>query len=228
MNEALGNVGSTVIYTDPIEINVAEAQVRQTQLDGLRELVADIDAGQVDMLVVLGGTPVYNAPSDLKFDKARLDKVKLRVHLSMYKDETSELCHWHVPESHYLEAWSDARAYDGTVSIVQPLIQPLYNSQSAHEFLSAFSTQPGGKGYDIVRGFWQGQKIGTGGQGTGVGQPSPSPQSSTSSSPQTSPVVAPPAQDFESAWRRALHDGWIAGTAFQPKSGLSVATVGQN
>ena len=167
------------------------------------------------MLVMLGGNPVYNAPSDLRLDKARLDKVKLRVHLSMYKDETSELCHWHVPESHYLEAWSDARAYDGTVSIIQPLIEPLYNSQSAHEVLSAFSAQPGGKGYDIVRGFWQGQKIGPEGRGR-VQASRRGLKPSTSPSPQRASLPRR-LQDFESAWRRALHDGWIAGIGVQAK-----------
>lgn len=215
MNEALGNVGSTVLYTDPVEFSATQDDASKTQIDGLRELVSDIDAGRVEMLVMLGGNPVYNAPADLRFDKSRLDKIKLRVHLSMYKDETSELCHWHVPESHYLEAWSDARAYDGTVSIVQPLIEPLYNSQSAHEFLAAFSAQTGAKGYDIVRGYWMGQKMGTG-EATASAQVSPSPIAQAPPTPNTPP------QDFEAAWRRALHDGWIANTAFQPKSGLAV------
>ena len=223
MNEALGNVASTVVYTDPVEFSVTEGEARRTQIDGLRELVSDIDAGRVEMLVMLGGNPVYNAPADLRFDKTRLDKIKLRVHLSMYKDETSELCHWHVPESHYLEAWSDARAYDGTVSIVQPLIEPLYNSQSAHEFLTAFSAQTGGKGYDIIRGYWLGQKMGAGPQEPGVGEGTASVQVSPTPAVQTSPGVTAPAQDFEAAWRRALHDGWIPNTAFQPRTGLSVA-----
>ena len=95
------------------------------QTESLRELVQDMDAGQVDLLLMVGGNPVYNAPADLVFGE-RLAKVPLRVHLALYDDETSALCHWHVPEAHYLESWSDARAYDGTVSIVQPLIAPLY------------------------------------------------------------------------------------------------------
>ena len=61
-----------------------------------------------------------------------MQKVGLRVHLALYDDETSRLCHWHIPEAHYLESWSDARAYDGTVSIMQPLIAPLYGGKTAH------------------------------------------------------------------------------------------------
>ncbi len=237
MNEGLGNVGQTVFYTDPVEFESKD------QIAGLRELVADMDAGRVEMLVMVGGNPVYNAPADLRFDKARLDKVKLRVHLSHYKDETSELCHWHIPESHYLEAWSDARSNDGTVSIVQPLIEPLYKSKSAHEFLAAFSTATDRTGYDIVRAYWQRQRMGAGqGQASQaqagaqasaspVAQSSPTPAAQAASSPAASPAAqastavaspAAPAQDFEAAWRKALHDGLIPNTAFQPRTGLSV------
>ncbi|MBV9210207.1 MAG: TAT-variant-translocated molybdopterin oxidoreductase, partial [Acidobacteria bacterium] len=242
MNEALGNVGQTVLYTDPIEISASDEQAKKSQLDGLRELVGDIDAGRVEMLVMLGGNPVYNSPADLKFDKARLDKVKLRVHLSLYKDETSELCHWHIPESHYLETWSDARAFDGTVSIVQPLIEPLYNSKSAHEFLAAFSSETSGTGYDILRRYWQGQKLGAGqtnGQqassnngaqasasptanASPAATASPSANASPSNSATASAAASSASQDFETAWRKALHDGVIPNTALQAKTGLAI------
>src|SRR5205814_3628735 len=107
-NNALGNIGKTVFYSDPIEAN----SVDQTQ--SLRELVADIDAGKVDLLIIIGGNPTYSAPVDLRFDKNRLDKVKLRAHLDLYNNETSEICHWHLNAAHYLESWGDVRAYDGT------------------------------------------------------------------------------------------------------------------
>ncbi len=84
-----------------------------------------------------------------------MGKVPLRVHLSLYDDETSELCHWQTPEAHFLEAWSDARGYDGTVSIVQPLIAPLYNGKSAHELLAALSDKPEQSAYAIVREHWR-------------------------------------------------------------------------
>ncbi|HEX8499856.1 MAG TPA: TAT-variant-translocated molybdopterin oxidoreductase [Pyrinomonadaceae bacterium] len=148
MNAALGAVGRTVAYLEPVEENPTD------QLEDLRALVGEIDAGAVDILVVVGGNPVYTTPADLKLDAARMKKVRLAVHLSQYDDETSELCHWHIPETHYLEAWGDARAYDGTVTIQQPLITPLYNGKSAYELLAAFSDNPDRRGYDIVRQFW--------------------------------------------------------------------------
>src|SRR5207249_5640754 len=98
--------------------------------------------------------PVFTAPADLQFTNA-LMKVPLRIHLSLEEDETSEYCHWHVPEAHTLETWSDARAFDGTVSVVQPLIAPLYGGKSAHELLSAFTDDPPRPGHDLVRAFWR-------------------------------------------------------------------------
>ena len=153
VNYALGNVGSTVIYTDPVEAEPVD------QTASLRELVADMDAGRAEWLIILGGNPVYNTPADLAFGE-RLLKVPMRMHLSLYQDETSALCQWHIPEAHYLEAWSDTRALDGTASIVQPLIAPLYNGKSAHEFLAAFTSQPERSGYDIVRDHWKTQRPG--------------------------------------------------------------------
>ena len=96
MNQALGNAGKTVVYTDPVEAEPVD------QLQSLRDLVADMNAGKVDVLVIVGGNPVYTAPADLKFADA-MGKVPLRVHLSLYDDETSALCHWQIPEAHFLE-----------------------------------------------------------------------------------------------------------------------------
>src|SRR5690606_26026126 len=107
----------------------------------------------------LGGNPVYNAPADIPF-RAALERVPLRVHLGLYRDETADLCHWHVPEAHYLESWSDARAYDGTVSIIQPLIAPLYQGKTAHEILAVLNDQPDRTSYDVVRDYWQRQHSG--------------------------------------------------------------------
>jgi anaerobic selenocysteine-containing dehydrogenase len=107
MNAALGNAGKTVLYTDPVEANPVD------QVASLYDLVKDLDAGTVDLLLILGGNPAYNAPVELGF-RDRLKKAALRVHLSLHEDETSELCHWHLPMSHYLETWSDCRAHDGT------------------------------------------------------------------------------------------------------------------
>ena len=91
------------------------------------------------MLLILGGNPVYTAPADLDVRRGAGRRSALRVHLGLYDDETAQLCHWHVPEAHYLESWGDARAFDGTVSIVQPLIAPLYGGKTAHELLGRCS-----------------------------------------------------------------------------------------
>ncbi|HVZ20656.1 MAG TPA: 4Fe-4S dicluster domain-containing protein, partial [Vicinamibacterales bacterium] len=148
MNAALGSVGRTVVYTEPVEAEPVD------QLASLKDLIADMRAGRVDVLMILGGNPVYSTPADLGFADA-LGKVMLRTHLSLHSDETSALCHWHVPEAHFLEAWSDARTFDGTASIIQPLIAPLYGGKTAHEMLAAMGDQPEQSPYDIVRAYWQ-------------------------------------------------------------------------
>ncbi len=152
INDALGNAGKTVIYTDPIVADPVDHR------ESLQQLMEDIDAKRVDVLVILGGNPVYDAPADFDF-QGRLEQVPLRVHLSLYNDETSERCQWHVPEAHYLESWSDARAFDGTASIVQPMIEPLYRGKSAHDVVTAFSDRPERKAHDIVRDYWKSQNL---------------------------------------------------------------------
>ena len=150
INAALGNVGKTVYYTDALEANPVN------EMESLRELVNDINAGKVDLLLMLGGNnPVYDAPVDFDFGPALL-KVKTRVHSGLYYDETAELCHWHVPGAHFLEAWGDARAFDGTVGVIQPLIQPLYDNHSACEIVAVLSGDAGKSGHDIVRDYWKG------------------------------------------------------------------------
>src|SRR5207244_6087602 len=184
MNAALGNVGKTVFYSDPIEAN----SVDQTQ--SLRELVGDIDVGKVDTLVIIGGNPAYNTPVDLRLDFNRLEKVRLRAHLNLYNHETSEICHWHINAAHYLESWGDARAYDGTVTIVQPLIAPFYEGKTAQEVLSLFSDNYDRKPYDIVKEYWR--SAGGRSQEAGASQTKTASASSTPS-PSSS-------GDFESSW----------------------------
>jgi molybdopterin-containing oxidoreductase family iron-sulfur binding subunit len=150
INAFLENAGVTVLYTDPIEI------APEDQVASLRDLVTAMDAGTVKLLLILGGNPVYNAPADLDF-AGKLEKVDATIHLSLHPDETSARTRWLVPLRHSLEDWGDARAFDGTVTIVQPLIEPLYRSWSAVEALDALVRQPGRPAYDIVRSFWQSQ-----------------------------------------------------------------------
>jgi molybdopterin-containing oxidoreductase family iron-sulfur binding subunit len=147
INAALGATGKTVYYTEPVDFYPDGAG---DQISEFRNLVGEMNAGKVKALLIVGGNPVYNAPADLPFGEA-LGKVPFTAHLSLYLDETSERCDWQIPESHFLEQWGDARAFDGTISLVQPLIDPLYQSKSAIEFIGALSSQPQTNGYEIVR-----------------------------------------------------------------------------
>jgi molybdopterin-containing oxidoreductase family iron-sulfur binding subunit len=206
MNEALGNVGATVTYTQTAEPRPVD------QRSALRELVGEMNAGTVSFLLVLGGNPVYTAPADLKFADA-MGRVGLRAHLGLYHDETGALCHWHIPEAHFLESWSDVRGDDGTATIVQPLIAPLYGGRSVHEVVSALGDSPR-PAYEIVRAFWS---------GAGVAAPPP-PPAAGAPLPARAPVqpAAPGAARgstaFDRDWRRWLHDGVIPNTAFTPQT----------
>lgn len=150
LNERLGNIGQTVHYIAPIDAR----PVQRTQ--SLRELLHDIDGKQVEMLVILGGNPAYDAPADVEFAK-HLAAVPLCIRHGLYLDETSYQCQWHLPEAHFLEAWSDARAHDGTASLVQPLIAPLYEGRSAHEVLTILATSQERPGLEILKQYWRRQ-----------------------------------------------------------------------
>jgi Fe-S-cluster-containing dehydrogenase component/anaerobic selenocysteine-containing dehydrogenase len=148
MNAALGNVGNTVIHTEPLEVRPED------QVASLEQLVRNMQAGNVRMLLVLGGNPVYNAPANIPFADA-LSKVPLCIQAGLYPNETARRMHWHIPETHFLETWSDARAYDGTVTILQPLILPLYLSHSHLEILDLFLQPTNWTSQRIVRTYWQ-------------------------------------------------------------------------
>jgi MoCo/4Fe-4S cofactor protein with predicted Tat translocation signal len=147
MNSRLGNIGQTVEYIEPIEANPVE------QLDSLKRLTRDMQSGAVDLLLVLHANPVYTSPADLEFAK-HFSNVRLRIHLGVYEDETSELCQWHIPETHYLESWGDIRSDDGVTTIMQPLINPLYGGKSMYEVVSAILGQPTRTTYEIVKEAW--------------------------------------------------------------------------
>lgn len=147
INAALGATGTTVVYTEPVEV------AYQAQTAALKDLVASMMGGEVKTLIILGANPVYNAPADLDFATA-LDKVPLRIHHGLYDNETASRCHWHLPETHPFEAWGDVRAYDGTTSIVQPLIAPLYDGKSTIELISSLNGDAK-TGFEIVQSNWQ-------------------------------------------------------------------------
>ena len=181
INEALGNVGKTVIYTETVN------PLPSIQGDDMKALVADMNAGKVDWLMILNANPVYSAPADLEFEDA-MGNVKTVAHLGLHYDETGQNAQWHVNAAQYLESWSDARAYDGTASVVQPMIDPLYGGHTAHEILQSFLSDPDTSAYSAVRETWKDKTPGRG-------------------------------ADADFGWRKVLHDGWIADTAFTPKGG---------
>jgi len=172
INDRLGNVGKTVDYT-------ALPDARSSR-DSIAALGREMTAGKITTLVIIGGDPVYNAPADVDMGSVLKSGTTTTIHLSLYDNETSQQCTWHVPRAHYLEAWSDARAWDGTWCVVQPLIEPLMGGISAIELLAMISDDHVTAGYDIVR-------------------------RTMSESARRS--------DFESLWRRTLHDGFLAGSA---------------
>ncbi len=229
MNAALGNVGQTVTYIEPLAPGTEKSQI-----DQFRELIGDIDAGRVKVLVILGGNPVYNSPADLKLNAERMNKIPLRVHLGLHSDETAELCHWHVDEKHFLEGWSDARAFDGTANIIQPVIDPLYDGKNSHEVVQLFFKENfDKKDHDIVKEFWQKTDI----------KPAAAPaktdakasetpvkadksvETNGAKKPETAttavPVASPPSvapKNFEDNWRKSVHDGFIPGTTSAAKA----------
>lgn len=182
MNERLGNIGETVTYTEPVEAQPVD------RTESLRELVDAMEQGEVEFLLILDANPAYTAPADIPFATA-MQKVPLRVHVGLYQDETARLCQWHLPETHYLEAWGDALAYDGTASLIQPLVEPLYAGRSLIEIMTLLGGERLVSGQEVVRSYWQKRWEEQGGAG-----------------------------DFDRSWQTWLHDGVIPDTAFRSKS----------
>jgi Fe-S-cluster-containing dehydrogenase component len=134
INQAINAVGTTLDYLDSLEPE------RPTHLESIIALARDIQQNKVRTLIILGGNPAYDAPADLELAKL-LPNVETTLHLSEYEDETSKLCTWHVPRAHFLEAWGDVRTWDGTYTLAQPLIAPLYGGLSAIELLGLLTGQ---------------------------------------------------------------------------------------
>src|SRR6201998_3794820 len=137
INQALGNVGKTVTVSSEPAI-----QLPSDQHGDFKNLVADLNAGKVDWLVILNANPIYSSPADLGFNDQLIGKAQVVAHLGSHYDATGHLTQGAIPAAHYLESWSDARAYDGTVSIVQPLIEPLYGGKSSHDVFQTLLDNP--------------------------------------------------------------------------------------
>ncbi|HVR63452.1 MAG TPA: TAT-variant-translocated molybdopterin oxidoreductase [Polyangia bacterium] len=195
LNVALGNLGRTVSFGAPVLVDGASG------VAGLGALAEDIAAGQVDTLVVTAVNPAYTAPADLKLG-ALLRRVPNTIYLTMYDDETAAGCHTVVPALHVLETWGDARATDGTATLVQPLIAPLWGGYTESELLAAFVGEGDLGAHQLVRRYWQG-RLGASG-------------------PISARISEMGRPDFDSAWERWLADGIIPGTVVPAEEGLSV------
>jgi molybdopterin-containing oxidoreductase family iron-sulfur binding subunit len=185
INAAIGAVGQTLDYIDLPDVD------REPHVVSIQNLVKAINSKQVKNLVILGGNPVYDAPADLNF-AAALASLEGSLHLSEYANETSQKTTWHIPRSHFLEAWGDTTTYDGTITLAQPLIAPLYESVSAIELCSML-LGPSESGLDLV------QK---------------SHKARFDKNPGDKLI-------FDSAWRQSVHDGFVAGSAAAMKNEIN-------
>ncbi len=149
LNASLGNIGTTVSFIEPV----------LPQADSLADLVTAMDAGEVDTLVMMDCNPAYEAPGGFGFEGA-LGKVRMKIHVGAFADETALRCDWHLPLAHPLESWGDARAADGTASLIQPTIRPLYLGRTSSEVLSLLFDEQARDALAIVKSYWQGSKNG--------------------------------------------------------------------
>jgi molybdopterin-containing oxidoreductase family iron-sulfur binding subunit len=189
MNDALGNSGATVVYGAPVVGSPADGA------RSLAELTNDMRADQVAVLLIVGSNPIFTAPADLNFREA-FERVPARFHLGLYHDETADLCHWHAPEAHFLESWGDVRSYDGTVSLIQPLIAPLYGGHTALEAIAPLTDTGAQPAMEIVKAYWTRAH---GGQ--------------TATAWTLRDAAGQPFASVDAFWRRALHDGFVASTS---------------
>jgi molybdopterin-containing oxidoreductase family iron-sulfur binding subunit len=176
INGVLGAHGSTVKLIAPVDA------MPGSKLQSISELAANMASGKVDTLIILGANPVYSAPADLDF-AARLRQVPFSASLALYDDETAIACKWRIPAVHDFEAWGDARAFDGTISIQQPQARPLYGGHGAQEILAILLGDVSPDPYSLLRDFWRER------------------------------VQQEKRGDFETFWHAALQAGVVSGTA---------------
>jgi molybdopterin-containing oxidoreductase family iron-sulfur binding subunit len=189
INGALGAFGKTVRLIDPVAASAVQNQ------QSISDLVQDMSSGKVDTLLILGCNPVYDAPAGLDFTSA-LRRVPFSASLALYEDETAIASTWRLPAAHEYETWSDARAFDGTVTIQQPQVRPLYGGHSAQQVLAVLAGDPRPDDYNLVRDFWK-QRARQENRG-----------------------------GFESFWHEAVRAGTVSGTAanalaLTPRSGAT-------
>ena len=147
LNKYLENIGKTVSYREIKEASISKS-------GNLKSLVEAMHKGEISTLIIVGANPLYNAPADLEFGDA-LNRVEDVIQLSQYLDETSHKAQWHLPQSHFLESWGDARAIDGSPSVIQPLIERLYDSRTTVEVINFIITGIDRRGIEIVQLTWK-------------------------------------------------------------------------
>ena len=208
VNAQLGNLGTTVRV---LELPAPEP----VALDSLRALIAKLDAGEVDTLLVLDGNPVFDAPADLGL-AAAIAKAGTVVRLGLYVDETSAASDWHLPRAHALESWGDGRAWDGTILLQQPLLEPLFGGRTPIELASMAigdpaAGAPGNLGHHLVRRAWAEAGV--------VDAPGYDAASGAFGGPLSG-------VDAEKAWRRFVHDGLVRDSAFPAAAAASPTATG--
>lgn len=152
INHRLGNFGTTVTFIEPPEAN------KDAQAESLTDLCKKLEQDQVDALIIIGANPAYATPPQLTFAEL-MKRAQLTIHLGLYENETSKRCDWHLPESHFLETFGDARAFDGTVSFMQPLIDKLYDSRAATELIAMLRQDKTATTYELLKNYWSEQKL---------------------------------------------------------------------
>jgi molybdopterin-containing oxidoreductase family iron-sulfur binding subunit len=181
LNNTLGAFGNTVRLIAPVEASAGSKR------QSLSELVTDMTSGKVDTLVMLGCNPVYDAPADVDF-AAALQRVPFSICLALYENETALASTWRIPATHEYETWGDARAFDGTATIQQPQLRPLYGGHSPQQVLALLLGNLTPDDYNLVRDFWR-QQAAKDNRG-----------------------------DFDSFWHQALQKGIVSGSAAATES----------
>jgi molybdopterin-containing oxidoreductase family iron-sulfur binding subunit len=225
INDALGNLNRTVRFAKT-DLDLSDP------VADLKALTTDMSSGQVDTILVLNGIPAYSAPADLDFVTA-YKKVATRFFLAAHHDETAEVSTHILPRAHELETWGDMRAPDGTTSLAQPLIAPIFDGKSELEILALAAKTPETRGHDIVRATFHANAdvalLNAGlnarkdpspvASAAAAGSAAPAGSGSAAAVPSAAPPSAPPVpaplpeERADKTWRRALHDGLIRNTA---------------
>ena len=191
INQALGNFDKTVYFTAPIEASPAN------QWESMQRAGERYARGPASTLLISSAAILPTTRRPIWASRTFCRNVPFSARLGLYEDETSALCHWHIPQTHFLEAWGDARAFDGTVSMIQPLIAPLYDGKSAYEFLALLNGQPAKSNHDIVHDYWQAQQPAHGKRPTHRRRC---------------------ANSIDTFWKKTLRDGVMAGHALSRRS----------